>query len=162
MGNVKLALASSGLRWLTPSFIRNRLHAKSTAPPSRGHRTWCHMRPPPGTLFCRVGCRFQDMKFRKALLLLACVHEWFTTEATQDIYPKSCTFGYCVERILESLGEMDVIISPGRVENGREILTEAEFSGSFGVAEREQDTESGSQSLQRSYQLSRSLEADIS
>ncbi len=54
-----------------------------------------------------------------------------------DLYPKSCTFWYCVERRLDSPREADVIIAPGRVENGKEIFTEAEVSSSIGVAERE-------------------------
>jgi hypothetical protein len=53
-----------------------------------------------------------------------------------DIYPQSCTFGYCVERRLDSPREMNVIIPPGRVENGKEIFTKAEVSGSVGVAKR--------------------------
>ncbi len=30
-----------------------------------------------------------------------------------DLYPKSCTFGYCVEKRLDSPGEMSVIIHQG-------------------------------------------------
>ena len=41
-----------------------------------------------------------------------------------------------LKRGLDSPREMDDIIPPGRVENGKEISTEAEVSGSVGVAER--------------------------
>jgi len=33
--------------------------------------------------------------------------------AVEDLYPKSCTFGYCVEKRLDSPGEMSVIIHQG-------------------------------------------------
>ena len=33
--------------------------------------------------------------------------------AEEDLYPKSCTFGYCVEKRLDSPGEMGVIIHQG-------------------------------------------------
>ena len=59
-----------------------------------------------------------------------------------DLYPKSCTFWYCVERRLDSPRGIDVIIPPGRIENSKEIFTKAEVSGSVRVAEREQDAES--------------------
>ena len=44
-------------------------------------------------------------------------------DARMDIYPRSCTFGYCVRRRPDSPREMGVPIPPGRVENGKEIFT---------------------------------------
>ena len=71
---------------------------------------------------------------------------------------KAVHLGILLKKILDSPRGIDAIISSERVENGKEILTKAEVSGSIGVAERGQGTQPGSQSLQRSSQFSSSQE----